>query len=54
MKIEVLDRHSGAILFKKDEEGRTLDKLQEKVAAQEDTIKSLEKKIAELSKLVKK
>ena len=46
-RIEVYDKSSGAILFKRDKDGRDLDKAIKR-------IEELEKRVESLEKLVKK
>lgn len=50
---EVVDKKSGAILFKKDQESKNLDQALKTIAEMQKTITSLEKRIKKLEKASK-
>lgn len=54
MMIEVKDKHSGAILFKKDPDSINIQKLTKRVEELESKNRSLEKKLNKLEKLINK
>lgn len=50
---EVVDKRSGAILFKKDKESLTLEQAVKQIAEMQKTINSLEKRVKKLEKASK-
>lgn len=50
MRKEVIDPHSGAILFKRDEDGVALEELQKEFKKLKDYCIKLEKRVKELEK----
>ena len=50
---EVLDPHSGAILFKKDKESLTIERLEEKVKKLESDNTELFRRVGQLEEMIK-
>ena len=51
---EIVEKDSGAILFKEDEDGQRIEALEKEVESLRSAVFELEKRIKSLSKLVKK
>lgn len=50
--VEKIDKHSGAILFKKDKESLSLEKAIKQIDELQKTITSLEKRVKKLEKTI--